>query len=92
MDGDYGAAPMRAARHRAAVWVAVALVAVGGAACGDDEQAASSPTAALAAAAGAVAPTVPAAFDVQAPLVGGGDIDLAALATRPLVLWFWAPT
>jgi hypothetical protein len=37
------------------------------------------------------APAVPAAFDVRAPLVGGGEIDLAERAGSPLVLWFWAP-
>jgi hypothetical protein len=35
---------------------------------------------------------VPAAFDVQAELVGGGTFDLAAHAGRPVVLWFWAPS
>jgi hypothetical protein len=35
---------------------------------------------------------VPAAFDVQATLVGGGDFDLAAHAGRPVALWFWAPS
>ena len=35
---------------------------------------------------------VPAAFDVQATLVGGGEFDLAAHAGRPVALWFWAPS
>jgi hypothetical protein len=35
----------------------------------------------------------PAALQFRAPLVGGGEIDLAAGFTgRPTVLWFWAPT
>jgi hypothetical protein len=35
---------------------------------------------------------VPEILDVVAPVVGGGELDLAALAGRPLALWFWAPT
>jgi hypothetical protein len=35
--------------------------------------------------------TVPAALQFSAPLVGGGDIELGALAGRPVLLWFWAP-
>lgn len=34
---------------------------------------------------------VPAALQFSAPLVGGGDIELGALAGRPVLLWFWAP-
>lgn len=28
---------------------------------------------------------------ITAPVVGGGTIDLAAYASEPLALWFWAP-
>jgi hypothetical protein len=34
---------------------------------------------------------VPAALQFSAPLVGGGEIELGALAGRPVLLWFWAP-
>jgi len=34
---------------------------------------------------------VPTALNFSAPLVGGGDIELGALAGRPVLLWFWAP-
>jgi hypothetical protein len=33
----------------------------------------------------------PAALQFTAPLVGGGDIEMATLAGRPVLLWFWAP-
>lgn len=39
---------------------------------------------------GAVA--VPEALQFTAPLVGGGTFDGAALADKPTVFWFWAPT
>lgn len=35
--------------------------------------------------------TVPAALQFTAPLVGGGEIEMGALAGRPVLLWFWAP-
>lgn len=35
---------------------------------------------------------VPPVLEVTANLVGGGTIDLAAYAGRPLAVWFWAPT
>lgn len=35
---------------------------------------------------------VPAALQFTAPLVGGGELDAAALAGKPTVFWFWAPT
>lgn len=28
---------------------------------------------------------------VEAPLVGGGSIELSVYSGRPLALWFWAP-
>jgi hypothetical protein len=34
---------------------------------------------------------VPEALQFTAPLLGGGDIEMAALAGRPVLLWFWAP-
>jgi hypothetical protein len=34
---------------------------------------------------------VPDALEFSAPLVGGGEIELGALAGRPVLLWFWAP-
>jgi hypothetical protein len=37
------------------------------------------------------APEVPEILQVTAPVVGGGEIDLAAYGDRPLLLWFWAP-
>lgn len=35
---------------------------------------------------------VPEVLDVVAPVVGGGELDLAAFAGQPVALWFWAPT
>jgi hypothetical protein len=75
------------ARRLVPVVVALAvLMATGG--CGDD----SSPDASFGAVSGTAAAGVPAAFDVQARLVGGGTFNLAARAGRPVVLWFWAPS
>lgn len=34
---------------------------------------------------------VPAALDITAPLLGGGEIELGQYAGRPVLLWFWAP-
>jgi peroxiredoxin len=34
---------------------------------------------------------IPDALKFSAPLIGGGEIDLATLAGPPVVLWFWAP-
>jgi len=82
---------------------AAVLVACGG---GDDTSSstATAPptTAAVAATAAPVATaaseqsavdpaTVPAALQFTAPLVGGGEIEMGALAGRPVLLWFWAP-
>lgn len=36
-------------------------------------------------------PVVPAVYDWSAQTVDGGEIDLAALADGPVVLWMWAP-
>ena len=35
---------------------------------------------------------VPEALAFTAPLVGGGEFDGAAMAGKPTVFWFWAPT
>jgi hypothetical protein len=35
---------------------------------------------------------VPASLAFTAPRVGGGTVDLAAYAGKPVLLWFWAPT
>ena len=65
-------------------------------ACGQDQagEAAAAPTTAPASAvasnpAGAVA--APDALRFTAPLVGGGEVDLAGYAGQPVLLWFWAP-
>lgn len=34
---------------------------------------------------------VPEALQVVAPTIDGGELDLATLASRPVLLWFWAP-
>ena len=39
-----------------------------------------------------VAVVVPEALRFTAPLVGGGTFDGAAVAGKPTVFWFWAPT
>lgn len=50
------------------------------------------PAAGTAPAAPATDPVVvPAALDLTAPLVTGGEIELGAFAGRPVLLWFWAP-
>lgn len=36
-------------------------------------------------------PSAPEILQVTAPLIGGGELDLATLADRPLLLWFWSP-
>jgi len=55
-------------------------------------------TAAVESTTGAPAPddtpavVVPAALQFDAPLVGGGRLDVTTLAGKPTVFWFWAPT
>ncbi|NNE12571.1 MAG: hypothetical protein HKN41_10065 [Ilumatobacter sp.] len=81
-----------------AVAASIALAACGGS---DPDPVASPATAAPtspATSAASDAPTsessgavVPAALDFSAPLLGGGSIELGALAGRPVLLWFWAP-
>ena len=69
-------------------------------ACGGDEpgDAAAVPTTAPAASAATAAtadpagePAAPDALRFAAPLVGGGEVDLAGYAGQPVLLWFWAP-
>ncbi len=43
------------------------------------------------AAAGAPAPAVPQALNFTARQVGGGQIDPATYAGKPVAFWFWAP-
>ena len=49
------------------------------------------PAAAAEAADGGVVAEAPTALQFSAPLLGGGDIEMASLAGRPVLLWFWAP-
>jgi ABC-type glycerol-3-phosphate transport system substrate-binding protein len=35
---------------------------------------------------------VPELLQFTSPLVGGGEIDAAALAGKPTAFWFWSPT
>jgi hypothetical protein len=35
---------------------------------------------------------VPESLAFTAPRVGGGTIDMADFAGKPVLLWFWAPT
>jgi hypothetical protein len=81
-------------RRALPIIAATLLVACGG----NTEPAASPATPAPAAPAATAAPSggdvgteVPAALRFTAPLVGGGEIELGALAGRPVLLWFWAP-
>lgn len=36
-------------------------------------------------------PAVPAVLDFTAARIGGGEIQAARYAGRPVVLWFWSP-
>jgi hypothetical protein len=64
------------------------------AACGDDR--AQSPSATVNDAAvttpSAATGAVPQSLALSVPRVGGGTIDLADYAGKPVLLWFWAPT
>ncbi len=77
--------------------IPIAMVGALAACGGGDEPAAVEAPAATQAPAVADAPAdsggaaTPAALQFSAPLVGGGDIEAAALAGRPVLLWFWAP-
>ena len=75
---------------------ATLLVACGGSGDSDATPATDAPVAAAtestAAPIGdAPATDVPDALQFSAPLIGGGEIELGALAGRPVLLWFWAP-
>ena len=83
--------------NRRAACVLLAL-ATGGTvtACGQDQPGAAAPIPTTAAASalttnpdGEVA--APDALRFTAPLVGGGEVDLAGYAGQPVLLWFWAP-
>jgi hypothetical protein len=74
-----------------------------GAACGGgsdavDTAAQSAPAVSEAPEAGGAEPTaattsgVPDILQFTSSLVGGGEIDAAALAGTPTAFWFWAPT
>lgn len=68
------------------------------AACGDNSTSspAAAPAAPFAAATSATAvpgpSSVPESLALSAPRVGGGTVNLATYAGKPVVLWFWAPT
>ena len=77
--------------------VGVALVA----ACGDPASSSTEPTTPAVGAAVSAPGTTPAAADhsavpeslnFSAPRVGGGTINMADFAGKPVLLWFWAPT
>lgn len=78
------------------MWTVIGIVAL--AACGDPsseiasdaEPSGSSPTAATAQAPARGA--VPDSLAFSAPQVGGGTINMADYAGKPVLLWFWAPT
>ena len=42
-------------------------------------------------AAGSTTVTVPSILQIKAPLIGGGELDFATFAGKPLAVWFWAP-
>jgi hypothetical protein len=82
-------------RRAAALLAAAALVT---SACGGDGATSSpapTPVATAAAATGGAQVTAgagaPDALRFTAPLVGGGEVDLAGYAAQPVLLWFWAP-
>jgi hypothetical protein len=54
--------------------------------------AASATVAAQSANSAAPGAAVPDALAFKAPLVGGGELNLADYAGKPVLLWFWAPT
>ena len=68
----------------------VLLSACGAAATGSESTTA--PSGAASGTAVATAVSVPNALAFSAPHVGGGTVDLADYAGKPLLLWFWAPT
>ena len=70
------------------------------AACGDPAVSSTEPTTPAAAAVGGPVSTaatsdrtvVPESLAFTASRVGGGTINMADFAGKPVVLWFWAPT
>ena len=76
--------------------VGVALLA----ACGDAALSSTAPTTPTAGAVGAPVSiaaasdrtVVPESLAFTAPRVGGGTINMADFAGKPVLLWFWAPT
>ncbi|MEP7202321.1 MAG: hypothetical protein ABI894_06915 [Ilumatobacteraceae bacterium] len=87
-------------QRRAGYLLLCTLAVVGLSACGDsasssdspDRQSTSSIPATPSSDADPNAAAVPDALAFSAPGVGGGTIDLAAYAGKPVLLWFWAPT
>ena len=64
-------------------------------ACGDKAAYSNAPAVGAATATTPAAPTgsaVPQSLAFSAPRVGGGSVDLATYAGKPVLLWFWAPT
>jgi hypothetical protein len=65
-------------------------------ACGDDTTtrpaSAPSPVATAAAPAASNTGAIPDSLAFSAPRVGGGSVNLADYAGKPVMLWFWAPT
>jgi len=63
-------------------------------ACGSPDAQPAEPLAAPSATATAssATPAVPQSLAFSAPRVGGGTIDMATYAGKPVLLWFWAPT
>jgi hypothetical protein len=78
------------------VWSVIGIVALS--ACGDpNTQIDPAAQPAASAAVATVAPNVqggpvPESLAFSAPRVGGGTIDMADYAGKPVLLWFWAPT
>jgi hypothetical protein len=64
------------------------------AACGNpsSQEPATAPSVAATASVAQSAAAVPQALALSAPRVGGGTINLADYAGKPVLLWFWAPT
>ena len=91
------AGSVRTVRRLLLCAVGVALLA----ACGDPASSSTEPTTpAVGAAVGAPGSTtaapdhgaVPDSLAFTAPRVGGGTINMADFAGKPVLLWFWAPT
>ena len=82
-------------------WLLCAVGVVLLAACGDPASSSTEPTTPTSGAAvgapvsTAAAPdrtVVPDSLAFTAPRVGGGTINMADFAGKPVLLWFWAPT